>query len=366
MLERDDDEGNGHEPTGHGDSVSHDGGSLEGEAQNAALRNANACQQLAELCDDLLGLAPELSPREFLRTLGALVAGIDLGVMGFKQLARGGANGLVGAGFRQEYDDGTAGQARHFAGTAAAAALIGEKPAELLAHHVVDPAESIDGRLSTAALEFARLLIIEELALAEAGRWVAGNVCDPDFQVAAGFTPFDVLVERSVDAEALRARFSAREWRALTEVPEQVTAAAALADATGGFDDARDLIAGMRQIESGANSGSLLVRSIVAERYNDGFFWGDDGLTADERVDAAMRSVHDAVRTLRERGIASDEIVAYASFLLDVARRAVRGSRSGGILGIGGQDLSRRESGFLDRLEDLLEAGLPACDGCLG
>ena len=69
---------------------------LEGDARTAALRNANACQQLVELCGEVLEVAPELTPREFLRTLGALVAGIDLGVMGFRQLARGGANGLVG------------------------------------------------------------------------------------------------------------------------------------------------------------------------------------------------------------------------------------------------------------------------------
>ncbi len=216
---------------------------------------------LSELCDEVLEVAPELTPREFLRTLGALVAGIDLGVKGFRQLARGGANGLVGAGFRTEYDDGTAGQARHFAGTAARAALMGDKPAELLAHHVVDPAESIDGHLSTAALEFARLLVDGELPLTEAGSWIAANICDPDFQTDAGFSPFDVFVERSPGAEALRARFSDAEWRALTELPERVAVAAALSDATGGFDDIRDLIAGMRGIEAATESSSVLVRA---------------------------------------------------------------------------------------------------------
>ena len=186
-----------------------DGGeriAYDSDARNAALRNANACKQMAQLCAELLAFAPGLTPREFLRTLGALVAGIDLGVIGFKQLARGGANGLVGAGFRPEYDDGTAGQARHFAGTAAAAALVGEKPAELLAHHLVDPADSIDGRLSTAALEFAHLLIDGDLPLDRAGAWIESHVCDPDFVLETGFSPFDVFSERSADAAALRSR----------------------------------------------------------------------------------------------------------------------------------------------------------------
>ncbi len=338
---------------------------LEGDERTAALRNANACQQMVELCGELLEVAPHLSPREFLRSLGALVAGIDLGVMGLRQLARGGANGLLGAGFRAEYDDGTAGQARHFAGTAAGAALLGDKPAELLAHHVVDPAESIDGHLSTAALEFARLLVDGELPLAEAGSWIAANVCDPAFQTAEGYTPFDVLVERSADARALRARFSEAEWRALTELPEWVAVAAALADATGGFDDVRDIIAGMRGIESGSKSSSELVRALVAERYDEGFEWGDDDRSPEERVEQTLRAVHAELLVLRDKEIASEDIVAYASFLMEVAGKAVRGSHSGGILGIGKQEVSRRESAFLERLEETLEAGLPACDGCL-
>ena len=339
---------------------------LEGEARNAALRNANACRQMAALCGELLEVAPELTPREFLRSLGALVAGIDLGLKGVKQLARGGANGLVGAGFRAEYDDGTPGQARHFAGTAAAAALIGEKPAELLAHHLVDPAESIDGHLSTAAIEFAHLLIDGKLPLAQAGSWIEANVCAADFQPEAGFTPFDVFSERSADAAALRAQFSDAEWRALSDLPEQVAVAAALSDAAGGFEDVRDVIAGMRSIDAASASPSALVRAVVAERYDDGYEWGNDDRTPEERIEQALSRVYGQLVRLREMGIPTAEIDAYASLLLTAASRAVRGSRSGGVLGIGAHAISRQEAGFLDRLEDMLEASLPGCDGCLG
>jgi hypothetical protein len=339
---------------------------LEGEERETALRNANACHQMAELCGELLDLAPHLNPREFLRTLGALVAGIDLGVKGFKQLARGGANGLVGAGFRAEYDDGTAGQARHFAGTAAAAALIGEKPAELLAHHLVDPAESIDGHLSTAALEFASLLIDGELVLVAAGSWIEANICDPAFTPKPGFTPFDVFSQRSAETDAVRALFSDREWRALSELPEQVAVAAALSDATGGFDDARDVIAGIRSIDAAAKNPSTLVRAVVAERYDGGFDWGNDDRAPEDRIERTLSAVFEQIVRLRAQELPASEIDAYASFLLTVANAAVRGSRSGGVLGIGGHAVSRPEAGFLDRLEDMLEASLPGCDGCLG
>jgi hypothetical protein len=323
---------------------------LAGDARNAALRNANACQQMAELCGELLDVAPELTPREFLRALGALVAGIDLGVIGFKQLARGGANGLVGAGFRAEYDDDTAGQARHFAGTAAAAALVGEKAAELLAHHLVDPSESIDGHLSTAALEFAHLLIDGELPLDRAGAWVEEHLCDPEFAPEAGFSPFDVLSERWAGAAALRARFADAAWRALTELPERVAVAAALSDPTGDFDDVRDLIAGMRGIEAASKSGSALVRAVVAERYDKGFEWGDGVRSPAERIERTLAEVHAQLLALREAGIDPAESAAYASFLLEVARKAVRGSRTGGVAGIGGHAISDQEAGFLERL----------------
>jgi hypothetical protein len=334
-----------------GDELTHP---LEGDERTAALRNANACQQLSELCDEVLAVVPELTPREFLRTLGALVAGIDLGLKGFRQLARGGANGLVGAGFRAEFDDGTAGQARHFAGTAAGAALVGETAAELLAHHVVDPAESIDGHLSTAALAFARLLMDGELPLSEAGSWIAANVCDPDFETEAGFSPFDVFVERSEAAEGLRARFSEAEWRALAELPERVAVAAALADATGGFGDVRDLIAGMRGIEAATESGSTLVRAMVAERYDEGFEWGDGDRWPAERIERTLAAVPEQLRVLHGAGVDPAEIAAYADFLRAVANKAVSGSRSGGVFGIGGRTVSDHEAEFLERLELVL------------
>ena len=51
---------------------------LEGDAREAALRNANACRQMAELCGELLDVAPELTPREFLRAWH----GLDTGSVG--------------------------------------------------------------------------------------------------------------------------------------------------------------------------------------------------------------------------------------------------------------------------------------------
>lgn len=336
-----------------------------GDERTAALRNANACREMAALCGDVLRVAPDLTPREFLRTLGALVAGIDLGVGGFRQLARGGSNGLVGAGFRAEYDDGTAGQARHFAGIAAAAALVGEKPAEVLAHHVVDPAESIDGQLSTAAIEFAGLVLDGSLPLDQTGRWIEEHVCDPAFQVVDGMTPFDALGGDDSAERAIRERIPETTWRMLADLPELVTVAVALADPSGDFDDVREVVAGVREIEGGSDSESALVRAVIAQRYDDGFEFGADEADTAARIDRTLEAVHTALIDAKRAGVPTAELVAYARFLLQVGTRAARGSRSGGVLGIGGRSMSDAESAFLERLEEVLDASLPPCDSCL-
>ncbi len=330
-----------------------------------ALRNANACQQMADLCAELLGVAPELSAREFLRSLGTLVAGIDLGIVGIGQLARGGSNGLTGAGFRAEYDDGSAGQARHFAGTAAAAALLGDKPAELLAHHVVDPAESIDGRLSTAALEFARLLIDGELPLHAAGQWIEAHICDPAFAPRDGFTPFDVLSEGPAETETVHSRFSEADWRALVELPERVAVAAALSEATADLDDIRDLVAGIRQLDSALHHPNALVRAVVAGRRAEGLSWGIAAGSPEEQIHRTLDAVREQLLRLRAYDVAVADIDAYANLLWSIAQRAVRGSKSGGVFGLGGQQVSAPEAEFLSLLESVLEANLPGCDDCL-
>ena len=105
---------------------------------------------------------------------------------------------------------------------------------------------------------------------------------------------------------------------------------------------------------------------MVVERYDEGFEWGDDNRTPAERIEQTLSQVYAQLMRLREMGIPATEIDAYASLLLTVASHAMRASRSRGFLGIGGHAISRQEAGFLDRLEDMLEASLPGCDGCLG
>jgi hypothetical protein len=137
-----------------------------------------ACERLAIVAAGL-GLQTD-DPNELLRKLGRRAAGIHDPPRAFVDLARGGQDLIPGAGFRNRYNDRTAGQARHFAGIAVATTYGSESQTRLISIFVRrDPANSADGRLTDAALEFARLLRRGELQTEDAGDWILAEVCRP-------------------------------------------------------------------------------------------------------------------------------------------------------------------------------------------
>lgn len=138
----------------------------------------NGCIELADICDQIVEANPNIEAAEFLTELGHRVAGIDPGVEGVVDLARGGTNKVWGVGFRPDFDDGSNGQARHFAGTAASVERFGANATEFVAHTFLDQEDSADGRLSTKAIEFAQLLLNGDLEVASAGEWIRAEICD--------------------------------------------------------------------------------------------------------------------------------------------------------------------------------------------
>lgn len=144
---------------------------LEGEL------TGSACRRLA-------GLAARLAEREpsrlqFLRDFGREAAGIRPAPRGVGDLARGGRNLIVGRGFLARFDDGTSGQARHFAGIAVATTLVGGAgPTRWISERLRDdPEGTADGRLTEAGIEFATEVLAGGLALAETPAWVLEHLC---------------------------------------------------------------------------------------------------------------------------------------------------------------------------------------------
>lgn len=141
--------------------------------------SADGCAQLAEACERVAARTD--SPGRFLRELGREAAGVRRGPLWPLDAGRGGSNRLRGRGFRRHVDDGTEGQARHFAGIVAVAARIGPRLTRWLSVHVGrDAPDSADGRLTDEALDFVRLIRSGELAPADAGAWVRSTICGAD------------------------------------------------------------------------------------------------------------------------------------------------------------------------------------------
>jgi hypothetical protein len=134
-------------------------------------------------CREVAGLAAKLaertdSPAVFLRDFGKQVAGIRKPPRAYGDLARGGSNEIPGKGFLARFDDGTTGQARHFAGVAVATSFGGAAATRLVSIFVRDdPEDSPDGRLSDEAIEFASVVLTGELALEETPGWLLDRLC---------------------------------------------------------------------------------------------------------------------------------------------------------------------------------------------
>ncbi|MGO4298616.1 hypothetical protein [Leifsonia sp. RAF41] len=138
--------------------------------------STDGCEQLAEACARVASRTP--SPREFLRRLGHEAAGVRRGLFWPMDAGRGGSNRIRGRGFRRNVDDGTEGQARHFAGIVAVAARLGAHTTRWLSIHVGrDAPESADGQLTDHALDFVRLVRSGELAPSDTDAWVRRTIC---------------------------------------------------------------------------------------------------------------------------------------------------------------------------------------------
>ncbi|RFA19487.1 hypothetical protein [Subtercola boreus] len=136
----------------------------------------DACAELATLAGRLA--VGETSPRRFLVRLGEEGGGIRRGALWMIDATLAGRNRLPGRGFSPALDDGSTGQARHFAGTAAAAARLGAAVTRWVSVHVRrDPLDSADGRLSEEAIRFAALVRSGDLPLAETEAWIREHLC---------------------------------------------------------------------------------------------------------------------------------------------------------------------------------------------
>jgi hypothetical protein len=135
-------------------------------------------------CRRLAGISARLAERErepsaFLRALGLQAAGIRPPPRALADLARGGSNRIPGRGFLARFDDGSAGQARHFAGIAVATTYFGSSGATRWISENLrrDPPGSADGLLTEEGILFATEVLSGELALEQTPQWLLDHLC---------------------------------------------------------------------------------------------------------------------------------------------------------------------------------------------
>lgn len=158
------------------DPFSGDSGQIELSDLDADY-SGSACRRVA-------GIAAKLAERDsaalpFLRDFGRQLAGIRPPPRGYGDLARGGSNRVVGRGFLARFDDGSQGQARHFAGIAVATTFVGgASPTRWISEHLrADPGNSADGRLTEEGIAFATAVLKGDLPLGETPGWLLDHLC---------------------------------------------------------------------------------------------------------------------------------------------------------------------------------------------
>lgn len=136
----------------------------------------DACAALAETVEHLATSGH--SSRRFLVELGSAAGGVRTGPLWFIDAGLGGRNVLHGRGFRRRLDDGTDGQARHFAGLVVVCARLGAPLTRWLSVHVGrDAPDSADGRLTESAVAFASGIRNGTLEQSSAAEWIRRELC---------------------------------------------------------------------------------------------------------------------------------------------------------------------------------------------
>lgn len=155
--------------------------------------------------------------------------------------------------------------------------------------------------------------------------------------------------------------FTPAEWELLRRAPVSVALAMATVDETGSVGFVREMLAGYEAASeqslahdestfflelSTAFSDDEAQSSIIEE----GRAIEDQPIDLSETRATAITEAKDAMAVLAAKAT-TDEADAYRKLLLDVAESVMERSKSGGLLGIGGQRVTPEETGFYEELK---------------
>jgi hypothetical protein len=157
-----------------------------------------------------------------------------------------------------------------------------------------------------------------------------------------------------------RLGFSDVEWGLLVGLPQAVLTAASAAENDGTRRTMAEGAAGHEAISAGRESASPLVSAVAIELVSR----VGDPETGEElpvieppdpaaAIDDVLQRAREAARLLAQR-VDEGEAGAYKHWLVSIAEQVVTASPSGGVLGIGGEQVTESERRFRDRLSAVL------------
>ncbi|MFC0005390.1 hypothetical protein [Micromonospora siamensis] len=154
--------------------------------------------------------------------------------------------------------------------------------------------------------------------------------------------------------------FSDEEWGLLVGLPQSVVTAASAAESDSTRRTMAENAAGLETISAGRESASPLVAAVAGEivtRVGDPEAGAELPVIApadpQPMIDDVLVRAGEAAALLAAR-VDEGQAGAYKHWLVEIAEQVVGAASSGGILGIGGDQVSDSERRFRDRLSHVL------------
>ena len=147
-----------------------------------------------------------------------------------------------------------------------------------------------------------------------------------------------------------KSEFNAEEWERVAQAPAFAALMVVVADRGGAIRESIAL--GKAYAEARREGGSELIEQLVATP--PGLNPTEMG-PADQLRTQLPQRVEEAVRTVEAKATA-EEAQEYRDFILHVADVVAHAAKEGGVLGIGGKEVSAEEQAVLDELSGKLAA----------
>ena len=152
-----------------------------------------------------------------------------------------------------------------------------------------------------------------------------------------------------------RAAFAEAEWDLLVRLPRWVASAAGAAQSDGALRSAAEEDVGLLAVAGGRESTSPFVASIarrLIDTYDD-LDAGPDFADPTKGIASVYDRANAAAQLLAAKADGADAS-AYRKWLLTIADMVVGQARTGGVLGVGGRNVSAAERQFCDGLAQAL------------